>query len=74
MAAPLPELTEGFRAQLRFAGSPAEWAGAVERALGEDSPGARDSRIEIARANTWESRYERICALLAELDAAAVSG
>jgi glycosyltransferase involved in cell wall biosynthesis len=74
VAAPLPELTEGFRAQLRFAGSPAEWAGAVERALGEDSPGARDSRIEIARANTWESRYERICALLAELDAAAVSG
>ena len=74
VAAPLPELTGGFRAQLHFAASPAEWADAVERALNEDSPGARESRIEIARANTWASRYERIRVLLAELDAAPVSG
>jgi glycosyltransferase involved in cell wall biosynthesis len=74
VAAPLPELMDNFSAYLRFAASPPEWAEAVECAVREDSPAARDSRIELARANTWGSRYERIRGLLAELNDAVVAG
>jgi glycosyltransferase involved in cell wall biosynthesis len=74
VATPLPELTDGFPTEIRFAGSPAEWAEAVDRAVREDSPAARNARIAIAHANTWESRYKQICGLLAELETVAASG
>jgi glycosyltransferase involved in cell wall biosynthesis len=70
VAAPLPELMEAFAEHLQFATRPAEWPGAVERALSEDSAAAREARIALARANTWQNRFERIRDLLAELDAA----
>ncbi|HVU26042.1 MAG TPA: glycosyltransferase [Opitutus sp.] len=73
VAAPLPELAE-FSAHLRFAAGPEEWATAVEAALAADTPAGREARIALARANTWESRYARIRALLGERDAPGVSG
>lgn len=66
VAAPLPELVADFSAHMSFASRPDEWAGAVERALAEDGSAARLARVSLARANTWESRYAWIRALLAD--------
>jgi glycosyltransferase involved in cell wall biosynthesis len=74
VSSPLPDLKADFSAYLRFASRPTEWAESVELALRDDSPAARDSRIEIARENTWECRYGQICGLLAELSNASITG
>jgi len=66
VASPLPELAADFAAHLVFAAEPGAWPAAVEAALRADSAAARAARIALARANTWESRYEQIRALLAE--------
>ncbi len=42
-------------------------AGAVSRAIEEDTPEKRNARIEAARCNTWETRIDGILRLLREL-------
>jgi glycosyltransferase involved in cell wall biosynthesis len=64
VAAPLPELIADFSAHMSFATKPAEWAEIVEQAWRKDSAPAREARVALALANTWESRYERIRGLL----------
>jgi glycosyltransferase involved in cell wall biosynthesis len=65
VAAPLPELVADFSAQMRFAARPDEWASAVEQAFEAHSPQAGAAQVQLAQANTWESRYARIGELLA---------
>lgn len=66
VAAPLPELVADFAAHMHFAARPEEWAPAVQQALAGDTSAARLARVSLARANTWESRYAWIRALLGE--------
>jgi glycosyltransferase involved in cell wall biosynthesis len=68
VAAPLPELVADFSAQMRFASRPDEWVTAIEQALAAHSPTAREAQIQMARANTWQSRHTRVRELLAALD------
>lgn len=65
VAAPLPELVADFSAHMGFATQPDEWAPAIERAMETHSPQARAAQQQLARANTWESRYARLRELLA---------
>jgi glycosyltransferase involved in cell wall biosynthesis len=65
IAAPLPELTAGFAEQLTFAYRPDEWAPAIDQALRGDTEGKRVARIELAKQNSWSSRYAEIRRLLA---------
>lgn len=37
-----------------------EWTGAIERAMGDDTEAAKASRLNLARANSWEERSVRI--------------
>ena len=67
VAAPLPELVQGFSAQLQFAAQPEEWVAAVERAVATHTAEAGQARVALARANTWERRYERLQELLGRL-------
>jgi glycosyltransferase involved in cell wall biosynthesis len=48
------------------------WVVAIERALRTDSPGQIARRQEIARANTWDARVERISELIAQATEASV--
>lgn len=66
VAAPLPELIENFAAWMEFAATPDEWVPAIERAAAAGDQGA-PARVELAQANTWERRYERLRELLAAL-------
>lgn len=64
VATPLPEL-QAYSDAFYPATDANELVAQVERALAEDSEEARRERQEIARANTWESRYEDLTACVA---------
>lgn len=57
VAAPLPDLVAGFTDYMRFARTAEEYAREVELSLAEDTQAARGKRMELARENSWESRY-----------------
>lgn len=63
VATPLPELMADFSAQLEFAAG-LEWPEKIEVALATNTPAASAARIALAQANSWERRYEEICALI----------
>ncbi len=67
VATPLPELVEDFGAEIIFAARPEELVPAIERASSADLADARQRRIDLAQANSWESRYRRVRELLAAL-------
>ena len=68
VATPLPELTAGFSAHLRFATVAEEWVRAAEAAVQADDPGTRAGRIALARDNSWAVRFAELQALLADLE------
>jgi len=68
VATPLPELTAGFSAHLRFATGSEEWVRAAEAAVQADDPAARAGRIALARDNSWAARFAELQALLAGLE------
>jgi GT2 family glycosyltransferase/glycosyltransferase involved in cell wall biosynthesis len=55
----LPEL-EPYRDLVYLAGTAAEFAAQLDRAIAEDSPQRADERKAGAREHTWERRYEAI--------------
>jgi GT2 family glycosyltransferase len=55
----LPEL-EPYRDLVYLAGTAAEFAAQLDRAIAEDSPQRADERKAVAREHTWERRYEAI--------------
>jgi glycosyltransferase involved in cell wall biosynthesis len=52
----LPEL-EPYSEHVHFADTPETFLQAIEQALAEDSAARTESRIALARANTWETRH-----------------
>jgi glycosyltransferase involved in cell wall biosynthesis len=68
VATPLPTLRDGFAAHMVFASRPDEWAGAVERALAEDSPPRRAARRAAAAPHSWEARYDDFKDLLGDAE------
>lgn len=66
MASPLPELVAELPDVLHYPLGPKEWVPAIERAVAADNENARARRIALAKANTWESRYQRFTELLRE--------
>jgi len=68
VATPLPELTAGFSAHLRFATGAEEWVRAAEAAVPADTPEARTARVALARANSWAARFAELQTLLAGLE------
>ena len=68
VATPLPELTAGFSAHLRFATVGEVWVRAAEAAVQADDPGTRAGRIALARDNSWAVRFAELQALLADLE------
>lgn len=69
VAVPLPELTADFAEQLQFATGADGFVGEVESALAHDTPARAAARVALAHANTWDQRYARVRALLAQLPA-----
>lgn len=69
VATPLPELVAIGSGVFEFGTTADELVAAVERAVAGDSAALGDRRRALARANTWEMRYQRIRELLAGLDA-----
>jgi glycosyltransferase involved in cell wall biosynthesis len=67
VATPLPDLMADFAGDLTFASSPGEWVPAIERTIATDRPDAIDRRIARGQANSWESRYRQLSALVAGL-------
>jgi glycosyltransferase involved in cell wall biosynthesis len=63
----LPELVAELPRELNYPRAPEEWIPMIERAVATDSEAARAARIELAQANTWESRYRRFQQLLREI-------
>jgi glycosyltransferase involved in cell wall biosynthesis len=61
VASPLPELVAGFFAHLRFVGPQRDWVAQINSGLAGEWDAARAARIELAKANTWESRFQQIC-------------
>jgi len=59
VATALPELLP-YRELAYLAEQPQQYVELVERALQEDTPELRSARIEFARQNTWEMRFELI--------------
>ncbi len=59
VATPLPEL-RGLDGLIRLTDSPDAFVAAVEAALAEDDPELITRRWRVARANTWEARYQLI--------------
>lgn len=57
VARELPEL-EPLRDTVRLYTTPAEFASELERAVRDDSPAQVAQRQSVARANTWEQRYQ----------------
>ncbi len=55
----LPELAP-YREHLYLAHNASDFALQIDRAISEDCPDLADRRKQIARQNTWESRYRRI--------------
>ena len=68
VATPLPALVEVAGDLLDFAQGGEALATAVEAALRRDTPGRAEARVALARANTWQARYEQIKRLLSEID------
>ncbi len=64
VAARLPELISEFQDVIAFPGTTEDWVPAIENQVRLDNESARAARIALARANTWEQRYERILELL----------
>ena len=69
VAAPLPELVADFAAYIRFAESSEAWPEIIEQAVQRDTPELAAARLNLARQNSWESRYAQIQELLASLPA-----
>ncbi len=59
VATALPELA-AFRDVITVAGNRDQFVRGVVRALQEDGEGLRRRRLEVARANSWEARYQLI--------------
>ncbi len=70
VAMPLPALREELPGQLAFATGVDEWISAIERAVANDTPAARQDRQAVAAANSWDSRFEQLRILLQEIGAA----
>lgn len=68
VAAPLPELVADFSREMRFVPSGEDWASHVEAVLRDDTPGAAGDRINRARENTWERRFEEMAAMVELLE------
>lgn len=68
VATALPELVATLSAHLHFSTGVDEWIGAIETAASKDTPAAREARIALARANSWEARFAELRALLAGLE------
>jgi len=64
VATPLPELISELPSQLHYARGLDDWVRSIEQAVASDSPEAREGRIALAKANSWESRYIRLLELL----------
>jgi glycosyltransferase involved in cell wall biosynthesis len=62
VSAPLPEV-QSFGDLVYTASTPAEFAGAVKRALAEDSPERQLRRRKIAESETWPARVSELAAL-----------
>lgn len=63
---PLPELRQ-FEPLVRLAGDAEGFIAAVQAALAEgDAPQAVAARLEVAMANTWDVRVERMLALIGQ--------
>ncbi|HEX4048548.1 MAG TPA: oligosaccharide flippase family protein [Elusimicrobiota bacterium] len=69
LASPLPAL-DGLAGALTVCRGPKEWVAAA-RALGEDSPAARDARVAAARAHGEELAFARLSGLVDAARAAA---
>ncbi len=67
VATPLPELQAQLGGLLAFATGAEEWVRTVEAAVAVDTASARDARMELAAANSWEGRFQQLRALLAGL-------
>ena len=65
VATPLPELVAELNEYFKFATGVAAWVEAITRAVLDDSESARAARIAKARANSWETRFAQLQALLA---------
>jgi glycosyltransferase involved in cell wall biosynthesis len=65
VAAGLPEL-EGMEPHVAVADDPGAFVAAVERALVDDGPSSVAARQQVAAANTWETRTERLLELIAQ--------
>jgi glycosyltransferase involved in cell wall biosynthesis len=63
VASGLPEL-EGIEPHVVVADEPDDFVAAVERALAAASPGDVAARQELAAANTWETRTNRMLELI----------
>jgi glycosyltransferase involved in cell wall biosynthesis len=67
VATPLPELQAELSGSLTFATGLEEWVRAIEAAVAKDTPAARESRVALAAANSWEARFAQLDALLRAL-------
>jgi len=68
VAAALPELRTELDGYLRFAIDAEGWIRAVEQSLAEDTAAAREARVALAQANSWEARFTELARLLGELE------
>jgi len=66
VATPLPE-AEKLSPMVRIGRTPEEFAAAMADAVRERSPALALDRQEIARANSWETRFEQIAQAIPEL-------
>ncbi|MEW6756071.1 MAG: glycosyltransferase, partial [Candidatus Latescibacterota bacterium] len=73
VATALPSL-EPFAEVVRLVGSMEEFESALAAALWEDDPQLRQRRVDLARQNAWETRYQEIRCLLDEVLSGAAAG
>ena len=63
MSVALPEL-EPYTGHYYGVRSESEFVAQIERALREDSPALRRSRVAVGRENTWSARYAAIASAI----------
>jgi glycosyltransferase involved in cell wall biosynthesis len=68
VATPLPELLTDLSGPMTFAIDAEAWVRAVEHAVAADTPALQQARVALARANSWEARFEELRTLLQDLE------
>lgn len=67
VSTPVPEVTRYAHLGVQVASNASEFIAAIERALAEDSPGARRARSEAMRDETWSARVAQVAARIEEV-------